>query len=383
MKKALAIILALCMILSFAALAACDSGSTNTDTQNETNTNTDTDTNTQTNDNTQPDNNQPSTPEPDETIDLANSLPKEYLREKAEAGMEPTIALCAPALNTDLMIMMDEGFANRFGELGFNYVSSSFNADSAQLIQQLENYDTMKVSMIITLIFDDGVKDMVDQVMADGIYVCVWSFIPSFPVSLAMVVDEYTFGQLAGHMASFWVDEQYPDAGDGEVKAALLTQEMNQTYIIRFDGVRDALAENSKIDVVYTDSNPDMSTPTGYDFAEAALTYDSSIRLFVGFTASQAVGMSQYITAQIPSDKWIEFAAFGTDNSQVGRDMIDQSVGGESIVRGLAGQGTDNPADYMVDYMLDLIDGKVEEGSVVYAPIYTYDTVGFNYDERG
>jgi ribose transport system substrate-binding protein len=314
---------------------------------------------------------------------LANSLPKEYMREKVAAGQEVTIAFCTPSLSSDLMVAMDNGMREQFGAEGFNYISSAFNADSAKLIEQLENYVTMGCSAIITLIFDNGMADTAAKVTDAGIFLILWSFNPEFPVSMAMISDESSLGAVAADMALTWVEQQYPDAGAGEVKAALLGCEMNQTYIERFDGIRDELATNDKVEIVYYDSDDSMEVNIGFDFAEAALTYDPEIRLFISMTSSEATGINNYVVSKFSGEELLEFAAFGTDNDSASRELIDTAgAGGESILRGLVGSGTDNPADYVVKYILGLIDGEYEEGCVVHTPQYSYDCVGFNYDER-
>ena len=368
-KRLIAIILAMLMVFSLASLAAC--GDAKEKTKNETKENIEV---VEKEENTE------------ETVTaemLANSLPKEYMREKVAAGQEVTIAFCTPSLSSDLMVLMDNGMREQFGAEGFNYISSAFNADSAKLIEQLENYVTMGCSAIITLIFDNGMADTAAKVTDAGIFLILWSFNPEFPVSMAMISDETSLGHVAADMALTWVEQQYPDAGAGEVKTALLGSDMNQTYIQRFDGIREELETNEKIDIIYYDSDEAMEVNVGFDFAESALTYNPGIRLFITMTSSQAMGVSNYVVSKFSSDELPGFAAFGTDNDATSRELIDLAgSGGDSILRGLVGSGTDNPADYVVKYILGLIDGEYEEGSVVHTPQYSYDCVGFNYDER-
>lgn len=377
MKKFLSALLAVLMVLSAAALTACGQSESETPENNSSDAVTPSADDTET---TLPDD---SGGEIDHET-LNSSLPKEYMREKVAAGMEVTIALCAPSLASDLMIMMDRGMKEQFEAQGFNYVSSSFDADTTKLIEQLENYTTMGVSLIMTMIFDNAMADIAADIMDAGIYLVLWSFAPQFPVSMAMFSDEYTLGGLAADMASYWVGQQYPDAGEGEVHMAMLTSEMNQTYITRFNGVRDGVAEDSRIALVFEDADEFMTIDTGYNFAQSAMTYDSGIRLFISMTASQSMGINNYVVGQgYSSEQLKEFAAFGTDNDSSSREMIDQAkAGGDSILRGLVSSGTDDPSDYICDYLFDLIDGVLEEGSIMAIPQYSYDAVGFDYDER-
>lgn len=370
MKKRLtAIILVLVMLFALVAMTACSEKKETVD---------------------EPDNKTPVVEQEQEVEEtgvtaemLANSLPKEYMREKVEAGQEVTIAFCTPSLSSDLMAAMDKGMREQFEAEGFNYISSAFDADSAKLIQQLENYVTMGCSAIITLIFDNGMADTAAKVTDAGIFLILWSFNPEFPVSMAMISDETSLGHVAADMALTWVEQEYPNAGAGEVKTAILSCETNQTYIQRFDGIKERLAENEKINVVYYDADEQMEVNVGFDFAEAALTYDPEIRIFITMTSSESMGVNNYVVSKFASDELHGFATFGTDNDSTSRELIDLAAsGGDSILRGLVGSGTDNPADYVVKYILGLIDGEYEEGSVVHTPQYSYDAVGFNYDER-
>lgn len=374
MKRILSILLVMLMLFSLTALMACggeedaDPGTTAPGTS-------------------VPGTTDPGPAEPDDgevTEEmLKSSKPNEYMREKAAAGMAPTIAFAAPTLASDVMIAMDTGFKRQFEAAGFGYTSLAFDADTTKLVEQMENYGTMGVSIIIAVLFDAGASDIIATLAEMGTSTISWAYTPEFPVAMAIVTNENRLGELAAEMALAWVASRHPGAADGEIHAALLKNDMNTTYIVRFEKVKETL-EAGGVSVTFEESNKSMAVDTGYTFAESALLSDPAIRVFVAMTSSEVTGINNYITSLDYSDEELRgYGAFSCDNDNVFRQIIDDAgAGGRSVARGLVSSGSDDPSDFVCQSVFDLIDGKIVPGTIVNAPLYSYNSVGFDYDER-
>lgn len=372
MKKALSVILAACLLLSIGMLSACNGDEEATASPSPSAA--------------APSAAQPSTEPEDEGISeetLKNSLPNEYIPEKVEAGMKPIIAFCTPSLSSELMVALDAGMKDSLEANGFAYVSSAFNADTTLHLQQCENYIEMGVSALITLVFDEGFQDMANKIMDAGIYLIYWSSVPTYQISLSLYADPALLGAAVGNMGSYWVDEQYPDAGPGEIKAAIFRNNMNAQFLTRMNATEDGLKANGKIEISYIYENASMTVSDGYNFAEEALTFDPSIRLFVCLTSGAAMGVANYIDT-LGITNLVDYCAVAGDADPTAKAIIDsvREDPNASILRGYATSGGENVYDFPLESLYKLIYGEYEPGYVAIEPVYTYDAVGYNYDER-
>jgi len=382
MKKALAIILALCMILSFAALAACTDGSTDTNTQTETDTNTNTDTQTNTDTNTEPDaQNTDTQPEGETEAEkmerLQNSKPNEYVMEKLDAGMEVLVCFMPPEMGATTMVDVDNGFREKFEGIGCTYVNLPFNMDTAQQITQIENYVTMGATEIITVAFDSTIADAAKAAMEAGTIFALWAGVPTpGAFSLCSTRDFVAIGAKIGDMMVAWAEEQ-----GGVVKTALLTNSANEAYVAQNAAMLEVLEASDAVDIAFTAEVMEMTVDSGFTFAQDALTYDSGIRMFLGFTAGQALGMNNAIVSMQP-DKLAEFGVFAADWDSTSLDLLAQGENNESAFRGYAACGYDDLSQLTFELSVQFFNGEYEEGTPTNEPIYVNTNFDYKYDER-
>lgn len=371
MRRILSVFLALALVFSLFALIGCENeeadpsaSPTQAQTQNP-------------DPSTDPD---PGTDGGPTQEELESSLPNEYIKEKVEAGMKPTVAFCTPSLSSELMVALDAGMKESLEANGFSYVSSSFNADSALQLQQCENYIEMGVCALISLVFDAGFQDMANKIMDSGIYLIYWSSIPTYPITLSLYANVLELGAAVGKMADAWVEQQYPDAGPGEIKAAIFRNNMNEQFLARSQATEDALLVNEKVDIAYYYERAEMTVSDGYNFAEEALTYDSDIRVFLCLTSGAAMGVSNYLET-LGITNLVDYACFAGDADPTAKGIIDQVKANPSsgVLRGYATSGGENVYDFPLESLYKLFYGEIEPGSVAYEPVYTYDAIGFDY----
>ena len=383
MKKLTALFLAICMAASLAACGEGNSQSSNTPDNDAVNSGNDTVTVLDDYEVAVSTNNDGAATYDGLTVEeLENSLPKEHIPQKLAAGVDVTFAFLCVNLQSVSIKAMSDGMEAICKGYGINYEVQEMYMDLATQLDCIENFLTMEVSMIITFCIDENaMADAAAKVMDSGTALVILDGTPSFDLSLNICTDPYEVGYQEGKMVSAWVDSAYPDAGEGEVKAALLNNAIIPDFVTQNEGLMAALSEDSRINVVYEMAGTAHTIDEGYTFAEDALTADPEIVLFMTKTGSQGIGVNNYLqSAGLASDNVCVISA---DCDEEGRTMVDASVDSSaSVLRGEIGYGTYQREEGVMDLILQLVKGEVEEGLITGEGIFCYNSFGYIYDER-
>lgn len=314
--------------------------------------------------------------------ELESSLPKEHIPQKLAAGIDVTFAFLCVNLQSVSIKSMSDGMEAICEGYGINYEVQEMYMDIATQLDCIENFLTMGVSLIVTFCIDENaMADSAAKVMDSGTALVILDGTPSFDMSLNICTDPYTVGYQEGKMVSAWVDTAYPDAGEGEVKAALLNNAFIPDFVKQNEGLMAAIAEDARINIVYEMAGTAHTIDEGYTFAEDALTSDPEIVLFMTKVGSQGIGVNNYLqSVGLASDS---VAVIAADCDEEGRSMVDAAVDSSaSVLRGEIGYGTYQRQDGMMDLILQLVKGEIEEGYATGEGIYCYNSFGYVYDER-
>lgn len=314
--------------------------------------------------------------------ELESSLPKENIPQKLAAGVDVTFAFLCVNLQSVSIKSMSDGMEKICESYGINYEVQEMYMDIATQLDCIENFLTMEVSMIVTFCIDENaMADAAAKVMNSGTALVILDGTPSFDLSLNICTSPYDVGYQEGKMISAWVDQTYPDAGEGEVKAALMNNAIIPDFVRQNEGLMAALSEDSRINIVYEVAGTAHTIDEGYTFAEDAMTSDPEIVLFMTKTGSQGIGVNNYLqSAGKASDS---VAVFSADCDEEGRSMVDASADSSaSVLRGEIGYGTYERQEGVMDLIIQLVKGELEEGHVTGEGIYCYNSFGYVYDER-
>ena len=313
---------------------------------------------------------------------LEAAAPCEYIVEKLAAGLEPLIASSFVSLKSDFMVTMNEGMESAFTEAGFSYASATSEETINIQLEHIENYVTMGASILCIYPNDaDMVGNAAVDAMAEGCYVVVNGRVdPSYGVTLVSQQDHALLGQAMGDMVLNWVDVQYGEDYDGLVKGAVFYNLNIPDFRLRYENFMPMLEADPRVEIVYENHGPVMGADAAFTATEEALTYDPEICFVICTTSSGALGVSNYIVSQTFDDP-LDYAAFGTDSTEMALDMVDEALaGGNSVLRGVVFTGTFNPADSMTEPVFRLLRGELEPGSVYLDPITTYNSFGFTIE---
>jgi ABC-type sugar transport system substrate-binding protein len=363
MKKVLAIILALLMILSLASLVAC--GEKKTETKE-----------TETNEETSPDTNEGEVTEEM----LESSKPNEYVQEKLDAGWEVRIDWSLSDENYFTHTQLADAAIAMFAEYGF--VGSVYAAEDNSIpnqITQLENLLTMGKSAGVCIQTSDpaAIKDVVLSLQDAGITVVVYGIECEYDTLVAMA-DVYNCGYGAGVMAADWISVRYPDAKDGEVHVAVLGGQMNAAVVSLTQGMKDSVAADSRFTLSYVGDAEGDTLEHGYDGAQAALMVDPDIRVFLCYQMSAGLGVNNYLEAA--GVDFGEFGIFGTSEDDTTEEMLNKAANNESAFRGTISAGGGVP-DTTVDVMIEALLGDgVPLGTMKVDPMKAWTSTDYTCD---
>lgn len=263
------------------------------------------------------------------------------VQQKLDNGEKVFIGFAMVTVSNPFFLQQATYLKENFGAMGVTFEYSASEGDNAQMISNIENYITMQADLIMVAPADaEVVESVLMQAESAGIPVIVMGQRPSYGDKLSggTYVDWIDVGAEAAFMASAWIDEHYPDAGEGEIHVGILTSNIEQIYVLTTQGITDTLAQDSRIKFTYR--NEDVDTiDGGYDAAAEAFTVDPDIKMFLSFQESPGIGASNYIMAQSnlnPAD----YAVFATGLQDMGTAQIDLSKTDESVYRGTIAYGT-------------------------------------------
>lgn len=393
MKKCLSVFLVVLMILSIAALAGCEEAADEPSTAPVSNAPSDT----------------PAEKEPvtevvttstggevtvvtaaDGTVtyngvtvsEMQSAKPCDYILEKLAAGLRPIIACSFVSLTSDYMVSMNTGMEEAFVSAGFEYAYATSEETINIQLEHIENYVTMGASIIIINPNDaDMVGTASQSAMAAGSYVVVRGTISAeYNITMSCVQDQVALGENVGKMVLAWIDKQYGKDYDGTVKGAVFYNLNIPDFKTRYETFMVLMEADPRVDIVYENAGPVMSTDAAFTASEEAMTFDPETRFFICTTSSGALGVSNYILSQSYTEAELEgFASFGSDSTVTAIEMVDTAIaGGDSILKGFCYTGTTNPADAIVVPVFSLINGEYDiPGAVVAERVSTYNSFGF------
>ena len=362
MKKILAILLALVMLLSLASLAACG------DKKEETKP-----ADTEQGEETTP----PADGEITEEV-LKASKNNEYVFEKLEAGWEMDLAYMAQNDNYFVATQLMGDAMNQMAEFGFN--NTYYAAAGENIAEQISQMETLVTAGEVCGIFVQtgdpaAIQDAVEAAQDAGISVVIYGIYTDYDTIIA-TVDNYECGIGAADMASSWIDYKYPDAGPGDIKTAITGKTMMAPLIEMYEGFQAGAALDERMDVVFMDNNT-MSIEDGYNTAQNALMADPDIRVFISYQMSAALGINNYLEAA--GVDMSEYGIFTTSVDDSTEAMLAAAAEGKGSIQGTIAAGS-GVADTMVQAMLGALRGEIPLGTTILDPMIALTASTFSCD---
>lgn len=312
------------------------------------------------------------TPPAKESADIEGSTPA------SEAPEETLIGLTFNMLTDEFCKGIADGVTARYDEVGVKVIQADANNNVNTMIEQMENFSTMKVVQIIAMpINSDGIEDICTRLMSDGMQIVFIGLVPEkYEISGAVNTDHAAVGATVGRLAIAWLDQVYPNADDGSVHTACLMAVDIAEVKIGSEAMRDTIAADPRVTITFT-SDGIITIDEAADSARNAFMVDENIKLFMCYTSDMAVGVNNVITG-LPDTDISEYAIFCSNMSETAIQLIEQSkTNDDSALRGLVGYGGGAPSDALFECSYDVFTGAAELPNYCWDTIFSINSIGF------
>ena len=291
------------------------------------------------------------------------------------------VGFSALMMSSEFFTDMSNQMEAYFTERGMEYKVADANGNAQTQIQTIENFVEMGMDYIICFVVDaSSITDTLIKARESGAFIIVIGTVLDNPdaADVCISISQYESGVVEAELASEWIDATFPDAEDGSVEVALLTNSENEDAVARCDGLRTIADINSKVIIVeeHETTQADGSV-AGQNYAEMEMMNHPDLKVILTYGTDQGAGANEaaMINGSINKD---EFAVFTIDTAEFIRNKVIDSASGESVLRGtvMLGEGTPMTCYKLMDgsWMDRVVDGVYSEECIKITP----ETIG-NY----
>ena len=156
------------------------------------------------------------------------------------SGSGVKVGFLAPTLQTEFMIGIDEKLHEECDNRGWDYVSASFDNDSAAAVSAIENMVTGNCNYIVAMVSDTSCDDALKAAQEKGVKI-IECGVETAVHDLVLKTDQYSIGTQIGDMAADWLNSQL--GGEGNI--VVYTTYQNQDMQDRGQGIQDAIKEKA------------------------------------------------------------------------------------------------------------------------------------------
>lgn len=232
-----------------------------------------------------------------------------------------------------------------------------YDWDTSKQIEQFENFATMGCTDIISIATDSAaIVDVCKKLRQQGINLNFFAMAPADldAYDSVTVADQYAIGVAMAENAVDWVNEKYPDAPDGSIKAAIITLPTDEDNIARDNGIRDTLAACPKITIVKEYEQDAQDDVKVQETVDTMMLENPDIQVLVCHFASMSLAADERLSTYTQIDRE-NFGIFSGDIDTMLGARIQKSVTNESLIRAT---GTYDPEGVYKQF--DVASGKYD-----------------------
>ena len=266
----------------------------------------------------------------------------------------------------DFFDMLANTYIETMKAEGWNAEYTSGNFDPPTQIAAAENYIAMGVDvLVIWSVAPEAMSGVIDQAMAAGIKVIAF-VAPTEKYDVVMVSEDAAMAQACAKLAAKWVDEAYADAADGSLDVAVFSCRAAETGVVQADVLLTMAEYSTKIGTVTEIECEDETPATGLTKMENLYTTNPEIKLFLSAHNGLAQGISNFYTGiNSPVTDYSDMGIFCINGDTAVYDMIKASTEGTNPLRGTVMTGSvQDTANELRDMVVGIVDGTVTPGHV-------------------
>ncbi len=266
-------------------------------------------------------------------------------------------------LGGDFFQQLADEFVKQFTAAGWeaSYADGEFNP--SKQIEAAENYIAMGVDLLyIWSVAPEAMNGVIDAAMAKGIKVVAF-VAATEKYDVVMRTDDVQMGIDATSLAAKWIDEHFADAPDHSVPVAVFSCRAAETGVIQADEMLKIENLSKKAKLVTEVECQDETQATGQDKMETLYIQNPEIQVFLSPHGGLALGINAYFTGlSSPVTDYTDMAIFSV-NATEAIDVIGSSLGGASPFRGIVMTGgVEDTVGEMMFVANGIMDGSLPVG---------------------
>lgn len=255
-------------------------------------------------------------------------------------------------------------------EKGWDYTILACKDNSATQIQQIENFITNKVDLIMVHPSDpNALEDYLQKAREAGIKVMCWDD-KMINTDLNWVLDNSKLGVAIGDEAAKFINEHFSDSNQAEV--AIMNYPQTPILLEREKGILSALEEKAKGKYKVVAQQPALDAQAAISNMETILQANPNTKIVCSIGAGGDIGANQaFMTKfnnQIPADVGI----FSADATQ---QQLQAIVNGEATRASIGFEGSNKKtAQAVVDLYEKLLKGEAFPEQNLFRPLLVIDS---------
>lgn len=354
MKKATALLLALCMMFS---LFACGNA---TDT--------------------------PATDNPGQNTSTPESTGPDEPSQPVSSGEGKSVGFVLCGMGGEFFQSLAETYVTTMEKEGWTAYYADGQFDPATQIEQCENYITMGVDvLVIWSVTGEAMANVIKEARNEGIKVISF-VIPTDEYDVLMVSDDVVLAGDCARLAAKWIDETYADEPDHSVPVAVLSFRTSENVSAQADELLKIAEYSTKAAEPKEFECTEETAAQGQSAAESLYITNPEIKVFLTAQGTYATGINAFYTGMSsPVTDYSGMGVFCINGDTAVAENIQKSKDDGSPIRGtVMTGGVQDTANELRDMIIGITDGTVEEGWVQQAgTLFVYADTVDEYLETG
>ena len=296
----------------------------------------------------------------------AAEKPAEGVPAEAPAGdKKPAVGFVTFGLGGDFFQALADTFVKTMNDAGWDasYVDGEFNP-TAQ-IAAMENYIAQGVDVIVLWsVAPEAMDAVIGQAQAAGIKIV--SFVaPTEKYDALMLADDAKLADALNKLAAKWIDETFADAPDHSVPVAVFSCRTAQTGVTQADELIKIEEYSKKALFAKEVELQDENTDTGMAAAENLYTTNPEVKVFLSAHNGLALGINNYFTGiGSPVTDYADMGIFCVNgNEEIGKLIADNTPFRGMVLTG----GVQDTCDEIKGVVTGIFDGTLPAGTVTNA----------------
>ncbi|MDD2534656.1 MAG: sugar ABC transporter substrate-binding protein [Eubacteriales bacterium] len=292
-----------------------------------------------------------------------------------------TTAAASPADDTfkvgiTIQSLENSYWAGVFGEVetllkakGWEYSILACNDNSATQIQQIENFITNEVDLIMVHPSDpNALEDYLKAARDKGIKVMSWDD-KMTNTDLNWVLDNTELGSTIGTAAAEFINKNY--TADNKAQVAIMNYPQTPILLERETGILNALKAKAdgKYDVVA--QQPALDAQTALSNMETIFQANPDVKVVCSIGAGGDIGANQAFMSKLNNTIPADVGIFSADATQ---QQLQSIVDGEASRASVGFEGSNlKTAEAVVDLYARLLSGEKFADQNLFRPLLTID----------